>query len=91
VRELLDPAGPYGAAWQEVWFDAGIGGMFNDTAPVGPLIDELQPNSMLHSSSPYAAKNGVRWVGNENADTPMPNWLSVDSGAECGQATSGSA
>lgn len=91
VRELFDPAGPYGAHWEEVWFDAGIGATkYNDTAPVGPLVDQLQPDSILHSTSPYAFRNGVRWVGNENAITPLPNWLAVQDAAQCGQSTLGS-
>lgn len=88
LRELLTPGGVY-PKWDEMWFDAGVR---NDINPgVGPLIRELIPDVVCHSCEGFSGDVGIRWVGNEDGYTPLPNWLAVESTEACaGQPTDGS-
>lgn len=86
LTELLD--GTRYESWYEMWFDAGVR---NDINPaIGPLVRQLAPNAICHSCNGFAGSQGIRWVGNENAVTPLPNWYAVESQDACaGQPDAG--
>ena len=71
----------------EIWFDAGVN--FTLTPHVGALVAELAPNTVCHSCAGFTERGGpnvsgagvgLRWMGNEEAVMPLPNWGAV--GAE---------
>lgn len=62
----------------EVWFDGSI------LAPVGDILDKYAPKAMVFQG-PQAT---IRWVGNEEGETPYPGWNSVsEKAARSGVAT----
>jgi len=76
LRELLAYEGV-----SEVWFDAGVNATL--TPNVGPLVAQLARDVVCHSCAGFDQRGGVnesgagvgvRWMGNEDAIMPLPNW-----------------
>ena len=75
LEELL---GNYGELF-EVWFDGGILPPEKGGPRALEIIERLQPNAVLFQGPP-AAKNLIRWVGNERGVAPYPCWATGASG-----------
>jgi alpha-L-fucosidase len=78
LRELL--AYPI----QELWFDSGVSSTF--TPNVGAAVAAAAPDVVCHScwgfdqrgaGNESGAGVGLRWMGNEEAVMPLPNWGAV--------------
>lgn len=77
MRELFGERSPYSNPFY-IWFDAGV--KPGESPDIGPIIRSLAPNSICDECPTFAGDQGVRWVGNENAQAPLPNWYSVPEG-----------
>ena len=77
MKELFGRGSPYGNPFY-IWLDAGIKqGISPD---IGPILRSLAPNSICDECPTFAGNQGLRWVGNENAQAPLPNWYPVPDG-----------
>ena len=61
----------------EIWFDGGVLSQQNGGADILTLIQRLQPNSIAFQG-PYGYPNLIRWVGNEEGNSPYPCWATAD-------------
>ena len=82
LAELLAvaAAAPGGAPTAELWFDAGVNATL--TPSIGALVARLAPGVACHSCAgfdqrPGGGGVGLRWMGNEQAVMPLPNWGAV--------------
>ena len=67
----------------EVWFDGGLRSAINSQP--GQVVQSLSPRPVCHScdNCSQSAQDpsvgyGIRWVGNEEGNTPEPNWLTTN-------------
>jgi alpha-L-fucosidase len=74
LREIF---GKYGTP-EELWFDGGTG---QNGPTAAEVVKAIAPKAMCHSCEPFtqdpADKSkgyGVRWMGNEYANMPLPSW-----------------
>ena len=78
LKQLTELWTTYGDLF-EIWFDGGI--MTNEkggiATEVNDLITNYQPNAILFQG-PEQNKNLIRWIGNEDARAPYPNWSTTD-------------
>jgi alpha-L-fucosidase len=63
--------------WAELWFDGGVDTVL--TPRVGPFVRAAFPSAVCHSCLNFtqAAPGvgvGVRWMGNEEGQMPLPSW-----------------
>jgi alpha-L-fucosidase len=63
-----------------MWFDAATDPKVNPL--IGPLIRSLAKDTLCDECNSFAGDQGLRWVGNEKAVAPLPNWYTVPAG-EC--------
>jgi len=89
LEQLAELLGGHYGDWDELWFDAGVHNTINPG--VGPLVQKLAPKAICHSCNGFAGSNGIRWVGNEYGEAPLPNWMSVESEDACAGQPSGGA
>jgi alpha-L-fucosidase len=70
---------------QEIWFDAGVSAKF--TPHVGEAVAAAAPDVVCHSCWDFDQRGdgnasgkgvGVRWMGNELGNMPLPNWGAID-------------
>ena len=76
MKELFGHRSPYRNPFY-LWFDAGIK---QGSPDIGPIIRSLASDSICDECPTFAGNQGVRWVGNENAEAPLPNWYAVSDG-----------
>ena len=78
LKQLTELWTDYGELF-EIWFDGGI--MKNKNGGIASEVDDLiaryQPHAILFQG-PEHNKNLIRWVGNEDAQAPYPNWSTSD-------------
>ncbi|EDO44021.1 predicted protein, partial [Nematostella vectensis] len=84
-QEIFGPESKYKDPFY-LWMDAGI--VKGVSPDVGSLFDKLAPNTVCDECPTFARYNGLRWVGNEQAVAPLPNWYAVKEG-KCGTNTHG--
>jgi len=60
----------------EIWFDGGVLPPDQGGPELAPLIS-LQPDA-IYFQGPSAARNLIRWSGNEFGTAPEPNWSAAD-------------
>ncbi|XP_031569824.1 alpha-L-fucosidase 1-like [Actinia tenebrosa] len=77
LKELFQNSSKYSDPFY-IWFDAGTEPKVNPS--IGPLIRSLAKDSICDECKSFAGNQGVRWVGNENALAPLPNWYAVQTG-----------
>jgi len=65
----------------EIWFDGGTSTIYGSNISASKVVKQVAPTAMCHSCSPftqdptYPGKGyGVRWMGNEEANMPLPSW-----------------
>jgi alpha-L-fucosidase len=85
LTELLAAAAaaPGGAPTSELWFDAGVNASL--TPSIAARVAALAPGAVCHSCAGLDQRAGgggvgVRWMGNEEAVMPLPNWGAVGAG-----------
>ena len=77
LRELFKNGSKYSNPFY-IWFDAGTNPVVNPS--IGPLIRSLAKDAICDECKSFAGDQGLRWVGNENAVAPLPNWYAVPTG-----------
>lgn len=71
VQELLTRYKP-----QELWFDAGYQPSINPD--VARVVRQSAQGIPCHSCHVNDTDSGIRWMGNEDAQQPLPNWGATD-------------
>ena len=79
LRELAAYEADGHGPWAEAWFDGGVN--LNYTPSVGTVVRELFPGAICHSCAGFTEAmpggrdgRGVRWMGNEEGQMPLPAW-----------------
>ena len=67
----------------EIWFDGGVN--LNATPGVAAAVRSAFPDALCHSCAGFTEAGavpgngrGVRWMGNEEGDMPLPSWAASD-------------
>lgn len=51
------------------------GGTGPSAADIGPTVDASAPRAVCHSCMPnFTSAGGIRWMGNEEGQMPLPSW-----------------
>ncbi len=59
------------------WTELGCvtGGTGPSAAEIGPIVHAAAPKAVCHSCLPnFTTAGGIRWMGNEEGDMPLPSW-----------------
>lgn len=76
IRQLTELWTRYGDVF-EIWFDGGCLPVEAGGPDIKGLLMKLQPDAVVFQG-PHGIKNGLRWVGNENAEAPEDCFATVD-------------
>lgn len=76
MKQLTELWTNYGDVF-EIWFDGGCLPVEMGGPDIKGLLMKLQPNAVVFQG-PQGIKNGLRWVGNEDAEAPADCFATVN-------------